>query len=140
MLRNPAPDWARPAERANVHDLAIGAQFFGSIVRKLLSVRRGPQIMHDATEQIVQQGIAIVDVVGVHAVHGASQNEFASQARFRGGGRRQPRMIRLSCADSNDSVGVPAVGFAEQELKLAQLVAAHSQPRQIVSLDEDADL
>jgi hypothetical protein len=89
-------------------------------------------------EDSVEQHIAVMRISVIISRRYSSENQLAVEAgasRCRG---TKPRMVRLYAAHRNEYVTSLIESFAEQELKLAQLVAACAKAHEIVALNINA--
>lgn len=96
------------------------------------------QGVHGGAEQPVEQHVAVFFVIGVGARHHPPQHQLAGHAgagRGRGG---QARMVRLQAAHGHHRVGPLPARLAQQELQLAQLVAAPAQRHVVIALGVQA--
>ena len=94
--------------------------------------------MHRGPEDAVQKDVSVAPVLFVEARHLLVEHELAGQPRARRRRRAQAGVIRLDAAHRDERVAPARAGVAEQELELAQLVAAAAQPHEVVALGEEA--
>ena len=76
---------------------------------------------------------------GVHVGHALFQLYVGFHAEPASGGGGHADVVRLYRARDQEGVGIPGLCLAQGEFELADLVAAHRQPRAVVPFDPQLD-
>jgi hypothetical protein len=106
----------------------------GPLHCKLQRILSTGKQMNLCPEDSVEQHIAVIRISVIISRHGSSQNQLAVEASASRSRSAEPRVVRLYAAHRNECVTSLRESFAEQELKLAQLVAACAKAHEIVAL------
>ena len=139
-------DRIRPAHRDDIGLLALGTQLLGQNLS--LAVEVGAVAEHRdriRAEEIEEQEIArVLRRVRPRRTEGCAfgpeilfDDEVAVEAFDAGGGQGQSAVVGLDSADGDERVRSLVQRIGDEELELARLVPALSQPQLVIAFDPD---
>lgn len=128
-------EWRRATNRDQIRPPALGAKF----VRDALDDR--VQIVHrnrsDETTLSAKDDVQELIRLGPNRWT-AIEREDAANSRLRRGCSRRSSVVALQPASGHENIAASLEGLGDEELQLARLVSAGSEPGLIVALDPEA--